>query len=581
MSAHESLAWTEHYPEFVPARLDYEDVTLLDLYERNLETYPQRPATWFFGRSQTFAELDEQVRRAAAGLRALGVSEGDHVALAMPNCPQHIVAFLAILRVGAVAVEHNPLYTARELREPMRAHGARVAIVWDKAADVFQELRAEEDSRLETIVSVNMIQAMPTIMQVALRIPLPKLRDSRHQLHGHAPNTVGFDMLLSDGLGGDGRDLPSPANVTPDSPVLVLFTSGTTGTPKGAQLTHRSLYSNVLQAQAWLDVGADREVMIAALPFFHAYGMTTSLIPSFMLGAEIVIVPSPKVDLILQAMKKRTDLTWITGVPTLWDKLGPAADEAGVSLKNMRYTFSGAASMSPELFNRWKERTGGGVIIEGYGLTECSPIVIGTPVDNPRPGYIGLPFPDTLVRVGDLEDLDKTAPDGEPGELLVKGPQVFAGYLGDDEATEAAFHDGWLRTGDVGVMEPNGFVRLTGRLKETVVTGGFNVYPGEVEEVLAEHGDVEEASVVGRPSKDGGETVVACVVLRDGAKLDPEGLKDFARQSLARYKVPREFYVVDELPTNMLGKVLRKQVREQLLERLNESGESGESDESR
>ena len=565
MSAYETRAWLKHYPEWTPHSLDYGDNTLLDVYDNNLAINAERSATYFFGRTQTYGELDKEVRRVAAGLRALGVRPGDHVAIVLPNCPQHIAAFYAVLKLGAVVIEHNPLYTANELREPFKDHGARVAIVWDKAAATLEQLRA--DTPLETIVSVNMINAMPPLQRFALKLPIPALRKSREALSGAAPNTVPYEILAGSGMGGLGEDIVSEESVTKDTTALILYTSGTTGRPKGAQLSHGNLFANILQGKAWVPgLGDKPERMLGALPMFHAYGLTMVGTLSVFIGGEMVLLPSPRIDLIMDVMKKHTP-TWLPGVPTLYEKIVEASDEQGIAIKGVRNSFCGASTLPVRTVERWESHTGGR-LVEGYGLTETSPIIVGNPMnDDRRPGYVGIPFPDTLVRIANPDNPDETMPDGTEGEVLVKGPQVFKGYLNQPEATEKSFHDGWYRTGDVGVMEEDGFIRLVARIKEVIITGGFNVYPAEVEEVLANHPDIEDIAVVGLPREDGAENVVAAITLVEGAALDPEGLKNYARENLTRYKVPRTFYHFEEMPRDQMGKIRRREVQEELLKK--------------
>ena len=565
MSAFETRAWLEHYPEWTPHSLDYGDNTLLDVYDNNLAINAERSATYFFGRTQTYGELDKEVRRVAAGLRALGVRPGDRVAIVLPNCPQHIAAFYAVLKLGAVVIEHNPLYTANELREPFKDHGARVAIAWDKAASTLERLRA--DTALETIVSVNMINAMPPLQRFALKLPIPALRKSREALSGAAPNTVPYEVLTSSAMGGLGEDIVSEESVTKDTTALILYTSGTTGRPKGAQLSHGNLFANILQGKSWVPgLGDKQERMLGALPMFHAYGLTMVGTLSVFIGGEMVLLPTPRIDLIMDIMKKHTP-TWLPGVPTLYEKIVEASDEQGIPIKGVRNSFCGASTLPVRTVDRWESHTGGR-LVEGYGLTETSPVIVGNPMDgNRRPGYVGIPFPDTLVRIANPDNPDETMPDGTEGEVLVKGPQVFKGYLNQEEATEKSFHDGWYRTGDVGVMEQDGFIRLVARIKEVIITGGFNVYPAEVEEVLAEHPDIEDIAVVGLPREDGAENVVAAITLVEGAALDPEGLKAYARENLTRYKVPRTFYHFEEMPRDQMGKIRRREVQEELLKK--------------
>lgn len=569
MSAYETKAWLQHYAQWTPATLDYGDLTLVDMYNENLEHHAPWPATWFFGRTQSYKELDAQVRAAAAGLKAFGIRPGDRVAIALPNCPQHIAAFYAILKLGATVVEHNPLYTYHELDELFQDHKARVAIVWDKASEVFEKLR--ETTSLETIVSVNMTEAMPRAQQLLLRIPLPPISEKRSQLTSPAPNTVPWSTLIGPAIGGDGETLRDAGSLSPETIAVILYTSGTTGKPKGAELSHRNITSNVKMGAAWVPgLGEKPERMLAALPIFHAYGMTLIAALGVYIGGELVLTPAPKVPLIMDIIKKHTP-TWLPGVPTLYSRIIETAHEKNISISGISNSLSGAAALPAETVEEWENLTGG-LLVEGYGLTETSPVLTGNPMNQDRrPGYIGVPFPDTEIRIGNPDNLDETQPDGTPGELLARGPQVFHGYFNNPQATAEAFHDGWYRTGDMAVMEPDGFIKIVSRIKEMVITGGFNVYPAEVEETLLAHRDVVDAAVVGQPRADGSEDVVACLVLRDGAALDPEGMKEFARTRLARYKVPRTFYHFEELAKDQLGKIRRREVQSQLLSLLKET----------
>ena len=467
--------------------------------------------------------------------------------------------------LGATVVEHNPLYTAPELEGLLNDHGARVAISWDKTATTLEKLRST--TPLETIVSVNMVDAMPPIKRLALRLPLPPLAAKREQLTSPAPNTVEWSTLIGSAIGGDGSDLDVP-EISPGDIALILYTSGTTGKPKGALLSHGNLIANAIQGKAWVpQMGKQQERFLAALPIFHAYGMTTLCIFSIYLGAELILIPSPQMPLIMDIVKKRTP-TWLPGVPTLYQKIMDAAEEKDVDLSGIRNAFSGAATLPVEIVERWEALTGGR-LVEGFGMTETSPVLTANPMNGKhRPGYVGVPFPDTEVRIANPENLDETQPDGQPGEMLARGPQIFQGYFGNAAATEKTFHNGWFRTGDMALMEPDGYIKLVSRIKEIIITGGFNVYPAEVEEAIAQHPDVVDVAAVGRPRQDGSEDVVGCVTLRDGAVLDPEGLKEFCRERLTRYKVPRTFYHFEDLARDHLGKIRRHQVRKDLLELL-------------
>ncbi|MBA4504211.1 long-chain-fatty-acid--CoA ligase [Corynebacterium sanguinis] len=562
MGAFEEKAWLKHYAPWTPHEVELGEDTLVDVYERNLAKHSNRTATWFFEKTMTYADLNEQVLKAAAGLQELGVKKGDCVALVMPNCPQHIIAFSAVMRLGATVVEHNPLYTASELLPQFQDHGAKIAIVWDKVAPTISKLR--KDSPLSTIVSVNMIDEMALKYRIALSLPLPKAKELRERLTGDAPASMPWSSLLID------KPFEAPEEITQDDTVLILYTSGTTGPPKGAQLTHGNLNSMLKSGLVWVkDLGKEQEKIMTILPLFHVYGLALTMGLAIGTGAELILVPAPEPPLIAMGMKKNPP-TFFPGVPTLYEKIAEAALNNDKTYPTIRNSFSGASTLPESTIEKWESITGGR-LVEGYGLTETSPILTANPMDgNHRPGYIGLPFPNTEIRIANPDNLDETMPDGEPGELLARGPQVFKGYLNKPEATEDAFHDGFFRTGDMGVMEEDGFIRLVSRIKEMIINGGFNIYPDEVEQVMKEHPDIDDIAVVGRPRKDGSEDVVACVTLREGAVIESDALREYARERLTAYKVPRTFYHFEELARDMTGKIRRREVQETLIEMLEE-----------
>ncbi|WP_298588721.1 long-chain-fatty-acid--CoA ligase [uncultured Kocuria sp.] len=547
--------WTASYDPGVPADLDLPETSLVHMLERSVARHGASTALEFFGATTSYAALGRQVDRAAEGLRRLGVRRGDRVAIVLPNCPQHVVAFYAVLRLGAVVVEHNPLYTAPELRHQFEDHGARVAVVWDRAADRVRSLPA--DLRVEAVVSVDITAAMPRAKRLALRLPLPSARAARAQLTGPAPGTIPWEELLAaDPIA---AEHPRP---TAHDLALLQYTSGTTGLPKGAMLTHRNLESNALMGRYWLGSG-EHEVVHGVLPLFHAFGLTLGVTFAMSLGARLVLFPTVRADLVLGAMK-RSRPTVLPAVPPVYQKLLDAAQEQGADLRGIPVAVSGAMSLPVPLVERW-ERATGGILIEGYGLTECSPLVACNPLnDSRRAGSIGIPFPSTEIRLVDPETLEDV-PRDRPGELWVRGPQVFQGYWRrPDETARTLTDDGWLRTGDVVTVDDAGFLRVVDRLKEVVITGGFNVAPSEVENTLRQHDAVEDAAVVGLVDPRGSEVVVAAVTLVPGAEADEATLREHCYAGLARYKVPRRIVTVEELPRTMLGKIQRREVREQL-----------------
>lgn len=554
--------WVKNYQPGVPAQIELPTESLVDMFDRSVTEGGNHPATEFFGRRTTYAELGDQVARAAEGLRRLGVRAGDRVALLLPNCPQHVVAFYAVLRLGAVVVEHNPLYTSRELRHQFESHQARVVIAWDKAVPAVQAFPS--DVEIDHVVAVNLLKAFPASKRLALGLPVPSLRRTRAGLTAPTTGTTSWEDLLSHGPIAATHPRPHVEDLA-----AIQYTSGTTGQPKGAMLTHLNLYSNALQGEAWMH-GAEyrKEIFYAILPMFHAFGMTLYLTYGVRKQALLVLFPKFEPGMILDAMKK-SPATVYCAVPPIYERTALAAKERGVSLKSCKYCISGAMNLPDHVVELW-ESMSGGLLVEGYGMTESSPVALGNPFHpTRRSGTIGVPFPSTLMKVVDLDDPTVEVPQGEPGELLLKGPQVFQGYWNNPEETAKTLLDGgWLRTGDIVTVDADGFTSIVDRAKELIITGGFNVSPSEVEAVLRLHPSVSDAAVIGKPLERGGEMVVAAVELEAGETLDEEALRAHCREHLAAYKVPRRVVAIEDTPRSMLGKVLRKQVREQVLPQL-------------
>ena len=559
MSTTQQQPWVKNYQPGVPAEIELPTESLVAMLERAVAEAGDHPALEFFGRRTTYTELGDQVDRVAEGLRHLGVRAGDRVALILPNCPQHVVAFYAVLRLGAVVVEHNPLYTSRELRHQFEDHQARIVIAWDKSV---ASVRAfPRDIEIDHIVSVNLLLAFPTLKRLALHLPVKKLRESREALTIAAPGTIPWKELLS--------HLPiDPAHPRPsvDDLAALQYTSGTTGQPKGAMLTHFNLYSNALQGEAWMH-GAEyrKEVFYAILPMFHAFGMTLYLTYGIRKQGLLVLFPKFDPNLILDAMKK-SPATVYCAVPPIYERTAVVAKERGISLRSCKYCISGAMNLPDHVVELW-ESVSGGLLVEGSGMTETSPVALGTPFHpTRRPGTVGVPFPSTMMKVVDLDDPTVEVVQGRPGELLLKGPQVFQGYWNNPEETaKALLPGGWMRTGDIVTVDADGFTTIVDRAKELVITGGFNVSPSEVEAVLRLHADVVDAAVVGKALERGGEMVVAAVELKPGVPLDEDALREHCREHLAAYKIPRRIVTIEDMPRSMLGKILRKQVREQVL----------------
>jgi long-chain acyl-CoA synthetase len=565
MTRYDQKPWLASYAEGVPHEIETPTESLIDMLDASVSTYRRSVALEFFGASTTYGELGDQIARAAEGLRRLGVKKGDRVALVLPNCPQHVVAFYATLRLGAIVIEHNPLYTVRELRHQFEDHGAKVAIVWDKVYDTVADFPS--DIRLDRLISVDLTTEFPLLKRIALKLPVPAVKKKRALLteKPHARKVYAWERLL------EGRRISSRhARPSVDDIALLQYTSGTTGNPKGAILTHSNLRANAAQGQAWVPgLSKGNEVFYGVLPLFHAYGMTLCLTFAMSIGAKLVLFPKFDVDLVLGALKKSPP-TFLPAVPPIYDALARASEHRKANLSTIRFAISGAMSLPVATVARWEKQTGG-LLVEGYGMTESSPVALGNPIGpTRRPGTVGVPFPSTEIRVVDPADPFVDRPEGESGELLIRGPQVFQGYWRRASDTAATLlPGGWLRTGDIVTVSTDGFVSVIDRLKEIIITGGFNVSPSEVEDAMLAHAAVAEVAVIGLPREGGDEEVCAAVVVREGHTVDSQELREFLRTNLAGYKVPRRIEIVDTLPRSLIGKVLRREVRDSMLAKRN------------
>ena len=518
--------------------------------------YPERAAIDFFARQLTYTQLAEDMRRAAGALHQAGVRPGDRVALVMPNCPQHAVAVLGTMLLGAVVVEHNPLAPSGELEGEYARHGARITIAWSKSLEKLTFL-----GRGHTTFSMDLTTALPTASRLALKLPIKAAREKRDQLSSPRPGWArSWTRAMRSATPWQGS-CPSAM----DDVALLIHTGGTTGVPKAAALTHANLMANVEESIAWVPVlheGA--EVFYCILPLFHAFGFTIGFLAGLRMGATIAMFPKFDTALVLAA-QRRLPCTFFLGVPPMYERLLAAAESTNVDLSSIHFSLSGAMPLSASLADQWEQATGG-LMIEGYGMTEASPILLGSPLASSRArGALGIPFPSTQVKIVDPENPSREVPEGEVGELIARGPQVFSGYWNqDDETAEVFTQDGWLRTGDL-VQVRDGFIYMADRRKEMINSSGFNVYPSQVEEAVRSMPGVLDVAAVGVPAGESGEDVVAAVVLEAGASVTLTDLRKWAEKSLAHYALPRQIVVMTELPRSQLGKVMRKKVREQIM----------------
>lgn len=509
---------------------------LTSLLEEAAAQYPENTAIFFYGTVITYREFDRQVKKVMNILRGLGVGEGDTVAIMAPNCPQGLIAYQAVLRLGAVVTQTNPLYVEREIEAQFNDAGVKVAFVLNLFANRVMEVA--KNTELEKLIVLNLADYMPWPVS--------------------GPLAAYWSELVN-----NASDEAQSAKISPDQTALLQYTGGTTGTAKGVRLTHRNVLSNALQCRQWfLGAQPGKEVFILALPTFHAFGMTTGLNLALSLGAEMALVPKFEADAVMKLIEKRR-ATIFPGVPAMYVAVNNHPKAAKRDISSIKFCVSGAAPLPLEVKERFEKLTGG-KLVEGYGLTEASPCTHCNPLDgSARPGSIGLPLPGTKSLIVKSEDGEE-CPQGEVGEMIVNGPQVMAGYHGKPEETARVLKNGWLFTGDMGYVDADGYVFLMDRKKEMIISGGCNVYPKEVEDILYQCPGVMEAAVVGMDDSYLGERVVAAVVKKPGAQVTAEDITAYCRKNMASYKAPKKIVFRDSLPKTVIGKVLKRVLKEEL-----------------
>ncbi len=573
--------WLSFYAKSVPPSVEHTPRVLGELLPLAARRWPKRPAIEFalhamgrvFIRSTTFAQLELQVERFAASLARRGVVKGDRVALMMPNCPQVVIAFLAVQRLGAIVAPFNPLYTAREVEGQLRDCGAKVIVVADRFAGT---LRAVRDVRsLEHIVIAELATFAPRPLNFLGKLAARRARAaSRGEGEGAAPEES-FDALLSEGKRLLARAALPLLSQSEEETAILLYTGGTTGVSKGVVLSHKNLIVNAEQCRAWAHCRDGKERTLTALPLFHAFALTTCLNLGMLTGATLVLVPDPRDSLGLWRVLDKTRPSVFPVVPTLLVGMLSVPGFEKYDASCVRVCPSAGSALPTALQREVKERAHFWVT-EGYGLSEASPVTHGNPIGGvQKEGTIGLPWPDTEARIVDpLTGLDCPF-DGdwtEPGELVIRGPQIMQGYWNAPEQTAAQLCGGWLRTGDLAQMDREGYFRIVDRLKDVIVRGGMKIYPNEVEQVLLSHPEVSHAIVIGLPHPKLGEVVKAFVVLKArsaaAARVASEGMEEelleHCRQNLAKFKVPSEIEFRNSVKLSAVGKPLRRAVREEL-----------------
>jgi long-chain acyl-CoA synthetase len=554
--------WYRHWPTGVPKTIDYPRIPVERMLRQAADGHGDQVATVFYGARLTYREIDDAADRFAAGLRRLGVQIGDRVGLIVPNSPAFLIAFFGVQRVGGIVVQTNPLYTPWELARLYADAGATVVVCLDLFLP--NVLQAKRETGIREVVVADLKDYLPA--PLAALYPLRRRSDLRKA--GHWPLETPREPWLHrfrELLEGPAERGKEPQSVDPDDVAVLQYTGGTTGTPKGAMLTHRNLIANAYQCASWVPgTQPGQERTLIAIPLFHIYGLMAGLMVSLRVAATMLLVPDPRDLKHLLKVIDREHPTLFPAVPTLYVALMGHPRLGKVDMRGISACLSGAAPLPVEVRRRWESLTGGR-LVEGYGLTEATTVVCANPLtkDGLVKEGVGIPFPDTDVRIVDLEEGARDVPPGEAGELLVRGPQVMRGYWNQPEETAATLRDGWLHTGDIAQMDEDGYLYIIERKKDLIIASGFNVYPREVEEVLYMHPAVFEAAAIGVPDAYRGETVKAFVALKPGATATDQEIIAFCRERLAAFRVPRQIEFRSELPKSAIGKVLRRTLRDE------------------
>jgi long-chain acyl-CoA synthetase len=536
-------AWFNNWPSQVPKHIDYPLVPLQELLKKSAKEFPQKTAIVFGGREISYAQLDMFSNQFANSLVKLGVKKGDRVAIFLPNIPQFIIAYFGTLKAGGVVTTVSPLHREREVEFQLKDSGSQTIITLDTLYPIIAKVK--EKIQVKNII----VTGIDEYCYKKNRPP-----DVSH--------TFAFQVLLEKAL------LVSPnVQLNPNEDLAILqYTGGTTGTPKGAMLSHNNLVSNALAFSAWIQGVAAQETFLTALPLFHIYGMATSLTVPISLSAKMILIPKFEPAKVLEAIQHHK-VTVFCGVPTIYSALLASPMLSKYDITSVRVCISGGSSLPPQIQKQFMQITGG-LLVEGYGLTEASPVTHCSPVEKTmqtvKMGSIGLPLPDTDARIVDLVTGEKTLGVGETGELMVKGPQVMKGYWNKHEETTFVLRGGWLLTGDIAHMDKDGYFYITDRKKDLIKTKDYSVYPREIEDILYEHPAVKLCAVIGKPDTISGQVLKAFIVLKEGMAVTEDEIASFVNCKVASYKAIHEFEFRKELPISSAGKVLKRLLKEKV-----------------
>lgn len=548
--------WLKQYPANLPAEINADRYNnLVEVFEEAFAKYSRQPAFSNMGKTLTFAEIDEQSESFAAYLQqGLGLQVGDRIAIMMPNCLQYPIALFGAFRAGLVVVNTNPLYTPREMEHQFKDSGAKAIVIVENFAANLEKVIAHTSIQHVIVTGLGDLLGFPKKQLVNAVLRYVKKMVPAY----HLPKAIPFSRALSEG----GRMDWKKVSVKNSDIAVLQYTGGTTGVSKGAILTHRNLIANMEQISILMEayhITDGKQIVITALPLYHIFAFTVNLMTKTKHGAHNILISNPRDMKAFTAELKKYPFTFITGVNTLFNGLLNYPDFASVDFKSMRVAIGGGMAVQRAVAERWKQVTGM-PLSEGYGLTEASPVLTMNPLDEKgRLGTIGLPVPSTLIRL--VDDNGKDVPLGETGEIIAQGPQVMQGYYNRPDETDKVIKEGWLYTGDMGVMDTDGYVRIVDRKKDMILVSGFNVYPNEIEDIVAICPGVLEVAAVGVPDEKSGEAVKIFVVKKD-PNLTKEAIINHCRQHLTGYKIPKFCEFREELPKTNVGKILRRMLKD-------------------
>jgi len=557
--------WVRHYEQGVPAHIDIPDHPLTWILDQTVSRFPSQTAFIYYGTKISYAQFSSLANRFAAALQRLGIQKGDRVAIALPNVPQYPIAFFGALRAGAVVVPTNPLYTEREMQHQLGDSGARVVVTLDMFYPVVRAVRTK--TALEHVILTSPADFLPPLLRALYPLtqrnakhPQPRLtaQEMREDATLHSMNS-----LLESHTKGGVEVFHLPERSSGDDLAALQYTGGTTGLAKGAMLTHRNLLANALQARNWIIKARDNEeITLCVAPFFHVYGMTVGMNLSILVAATMVLLPQFKSKEVVKAIN-RYHPTMFPGIPTMYIAIMREMGKHTAHLRSIKYCISGASPLPAQVHIDWEALTHG-KLVEGYGLSEASPVTHCNPLNGDiRDGSVGLPFPNVESAILN-EKAGELLPVGGVGEIVVKGPNIMQGYWNQPEETAHIFTNGWMRTGDIGKMDAEGYFYVIDRSKDMILASGFNIFPREVEEVLFQHPAIAEAAVLGVPDPYRGETVAAVIVLKAGYAPTDETRADiiaYCKKELTPYKVPKIVEFRESLPKTLVGKVLKRELK--------------------